>query len=176
MKKYSLLLLALLLLTTVGCTSKKIDGDVVTVTYALWVGLTMSIGSLVATVVGFFLKKHHYAGWFFLIFGPVSLLIFCPGFFTDRLTVTPEKLELRTGIWSMTKTVDIPWDKVKLISQEKKVTTGRRGRKDVNFDLEFNVENQGVISIRVNDLVLEAQDDIFKIIESRGIKYYDRSY
>jgi len=126
------LIAVFVLFGTSGCVRESSDGETLTVSYQLWVPVSVLLGGLVAAPIGWILhKKSIRFGRSLLILGPLAAVFFAPSLFRDRAVLDDESFSLRTGIWGMTAVHEIEFDElnqVTITEEERR----RRGRKSTN--------------------------------------------
>src|SRR5688572_10959682 len=90
----------LLVAAASGCVRQAEEASVKQFSYELWLPLGLLVGGIVAAPAGWYLRKS--AGrvaWALLIGGPVAALMFAPSLLRDRVTVSADSFDMRTGIW-----------------------------------------------------------------------------
>jgi|GEM_PF-1406428 len=171
---HPLLVVALLCLVLSGCTRKSVDGEVTTVVYETWVAILAILGGVGAAVLSFVFRSRGLQLWVLLIASVLATLLFLPFGFVDYVRVSPERLETRWGFWCFPTLHNIAFDDVRGVQLTKKVSSGRRGRKNTSYNLDFQLADGRVESISAtNDLVEEAVDEILQPLAERGIHLVD---
>lgn len=167
-------ILSLFLLCTLisGCVKRQETESSVVVSYEMWVGIAGVLGGFVASAIGWYLKNHGFRGWVFLIMAVAGTLTFSPFGFVDHVTITNDRLQTRWGFWCLPNVHDIVFSDVTSVNLSKKITSGRRGRKNVNYYLDFAKKDGTVESISAtNALVEEASEDIMAQLDQHGIPF-----
>lgn len=176
MMRKQLNLLALLLLTAVlcGCVKRETTESGVVVSYELWVAFSAILGGIAASAFGWYLKSHSVRGWVFLIVAVLGTVTFSPFGFVDHVTVDHDHLETRWGFWCFPTINKVAFSDVASVNLSKKITSGRRGRKNVNYYLDFAKKDGSVISISAtNSLMEEAAPDVLVELDSHSIPFQD---
>lgn len=157
-----------------GCTRKYADGDATVAVYQTWVGLSAVAGGLIATGVAAALRSKSAQVWVFLVIAALATVLFLPFGFVDYVRVTPDRLQTRWGIWLFPTVHDISFDEVRGLQLSKSISRGRRGRKNTNYNLDFQMADGRTESLSAtNDLIEEAIDEIMTPLRERGIFLVD---
>jgi hypothetical protein len=122
-----------------GCVKEDVRGDTSVFSYEGWVSGLVIVGGLVATPLGFAIrKKIPRLGWVLLIGGPILIVAVAPGMFLDKTVVDRDHFEASYGMWFAPSQVDVKFDE--LASMHLSAETkgfGRRRRTERNMDLTY---------------------------------------
>ncbi|HQX51764.1 MAG TPA: hypothetical protein PLR25_17725 [Planctomycetaceae bacterium] len=173
-KKLTILAMLIVCAALCGCVKREATDSGVIVSYEMWVGFAGVLGGIAATAFGWYLKSHSVRGWIFLIMAFLGTVTFSPFGFVDHVTVTHDRLQARWGFWCFPSTYDIAFADVSSVSLSKKITSGRRGRKNVSYNLDFSKRDGSVVSMTAtNSLMEEASEDIVAELDSHNIPFND---
>lgn len=169
-------LLAMLLFTVVlcGCVKRETSESGVVVSYEMWVGFAGILGGLAATLFGWYLKSHSIRGWIFLLIALIGTVTFSPFGFIDHVTIGHDHLQTRWGFWCFPTINDVAFADVAAVNLSKKITSGRRGRKETRYYFDFAKNDGSVVSITAtNALMEEAAQDILVELDNHNIPFND---
>ena len=151
-----------LLLLCTGCVNETVEGTTQTFTYELWVPISLLIGGLAATLIGWFFRDVlGRFGWALLVLGPLLAVFFAPSMFRDRAVVTETAFSLRTGIWGLTSVHEVEYDDLAMIRITLEESRGRRGRKRSNYYLVCKLNDGSEAKVPMNNKVAEAAAPAF---------------
>jgi hypothetical protein len=120
---------SLLALSAAGCVSQSTDGDLVSFHYAWWVTLGLLGGGFLAIPVGLLVRKRFArAGWTLVAAGPVVALLFAPSMYRERVQVSPDGLDVRSGFLGLTACQTVRFDGLRQIHIGQEITRGRAAR------------------------------------------------
>ena len=172
--RISALLFLVLCVSLSGCVKRQESETGVVVSYQMWVGFAGVLGGIAASTAGWFMKNRGFRGLVFLIVAVAGTVTFSPFGFVDHVTITNERLQSKLGFWCFPTTHDIAFADVASVTLSKKIKSGRRGRKETNYYLDFAKKNGTVESITAsNALVEEAGGDIMVQLDLHGIPFTD---
>ncbi|WP_442484867.1 hypothetical protein [Aeoliella sp. SH292] len=119
-----------------GCVEEKVDGTTHTFTYDWWIPTVMLLGGVLAIPIGLALRRTSSRfGWALIIGGPIAALGVAPSLFLDRSVVDDQHFSVRSGIWGMTAIHDVDYDQLAHVRYIVEESTGRRGRKNLDYYL-----------------------------------------
>lgn len=157
-----------------GCTNNRTEGSATIVTFEWWLPALIIVAGLVAIPVGLFVRKKSFYGWILLIGGPIAAVVFGPGFALDKVTVTPEAFHLRTGFWFSPTVREVKFADLSSVVITKTETRGRRGRKNVSYDLKCTKKSGGQEVIPLGTLMEEGGAEAFaKAAIASGVPIVD---
>lgn len=163
-----------LLVALAGCTNTRTDGPATVVTFEWWVPALIIVAGLVAIPVGLFVRRKSFYGWILLIGGPVAAAVFGPGFALDRVIVTPDVLTMRTGMWFDPTVREVRFADLSSVVITKTETRGRRGRKNISYDLKCTKKSGGQEVIPLGTLMEDGGAEAFaKAATASGVMIVD---
>lgn len=166
----------LLLVLFTGCVDTEDNAGVFKATYSLWVGVSAMVGGVLLTIGGWFWKQRDFRGWVLFIFGLVATITFLPFGFVDHVTITDQRLTSQWGFWVYPTTHEIEWDDVRNVTLTKEVSRGRRGRKNVSYELNFKLKSGTAQQLSATNSLMEASaEHIVDHLHERGIDVIDRT-
>jgi len=168
--KIALVFAALILLCVCGCVDTDESAGTFRATYSWWVGTAAIIGGLALAIVGWLWKQTSFRGWVLFIFALAGTIGLAPFGFVDQVTVTEERLQTKWGFWMAPTLHDIAFDDVAGVNLTKEITRGRRGRKDVKYNLVFRMKNGEADELTAtNALMKAALESIAGRLADRGV-------
>lgn len=175
-RRLSILAPILILVLFSGCVDTEDNAGVFKATYSWWVGASAMLGGILLTIGGWFWKQDDFRGWIFFIAALLATITFLPFGFVDHVTITDERLTSQWGFWVYPTTHNIEWDEVKNVTLTKEVTRGRRGRKNVSYNLNFRFKGGGVQHLSATNSLMEASaEHIVDHLHERGIDVIDNT-
>ena len=112
-----------------------------------------------------------------LLIGLVATITYLPFGFVDHVTIDDERLTSQWGFWVYPTKHEIIWDDVKSVTLTKEVTRGRRGRRNVSYNLNFNLTSGATQHLSATNALMEASaEHIVDHLHERGIEVLDRSF
>jgi len=172
--RLSIFLPLLLLVFFSGCVETEDQAGVFKATYAWWVGASAMLGGILLTIGGWFWKQDDFRGWIFFIAALMATVTFLPFGFVDHVTITDERLSSQWGFWVYPTTHEIEWDDVNRCTLTKKVSRGRRGRKNVSYELNFALKSGKTQHLSATNSLMEASaEHIVDHLHERGIEVFD---
>lgn len=164
-------ILAVLSCALGGCVTEVRQGDTSTFSFALWFPALVFLGSVAALVGGWFLRRKSARwGWALMLAAVLAGLLFAPGLFLDRATVSPEGFTLRTGFWFAptrheARFADLA--RIRLYAKERQTRRGRR----TDVSLLCSRKTGGIAVVPVGDLMKRGPvEKILDLAEERGIE------
>ncbi|BBO36572.1 hypothetical protein [Lacipirellula parvula] len=165
------LLLAAVALST-GCVRETTEGTAHVFQNELWVPIVTFLGGVAAAVGGWFVKAHSDRfGWTMIILGPIAALGLAPALFLDRVAIDDSGMSAKVGIWVFSAPLEVKYDNLAQVRLIKEETTGRRGRKNVNYSMLCEKKSGGEpTKVPLGNHVIEAAAPAFlEAVQQRGI-------
>ena len=166
----------MLLLLFVGCVKETTNGDTTYYAKEWWVWCSLTLGGIVAAVLGWLLRgTSDRIAWVLMVGGPVCGLILGPNAFVENATLTSSKFHLSTGIFG-SATHDVSFDELQGVTITMEVTTGRRGRKNQNYYLVCSEKSGKQSKLPMsNPLVEKALPKLAQQFADKGIPVIDQA-
>lgn len=148
-----------------------------TFTYQFWVPLSVFLGGIVATGVGWFGRKSSSRfGWGLFAVGIIGTLVFAPSTLRDRAVVDDDGFSLRTGIWGLTAVHDVKFQDLKMVRITSEEVRGRRGSKRTNYYMMCERKDGTTAKVPINAKVAQAALPYFvEKASQRGIPIVDET-
>ena len=166
----------LLPLALSGCIREAVEGDTIHVGYEWWVTAGWMVGGLVATPLGWLLRKTWgRIGWGLLIGGPIMLVFAAPTAWMTQAEVSPEGFKIATGFFGTTRH-EGRFDDITMLRQTSEEKRGRRGRKTTSHYLNYDRKSGQPEKFSLgNDVQFRAAELIVAIADEQGIPFVDQS-
>lgn len=165
-----LTLVALLVPLMSGCVEREVKGDVVEISFADWVPITVLLVGLAAAPIGIMLRQSWKKGmWLGLIMSPVLLFLVLPSMFLDYARIDSQHFEGRYGIWFAPTKFDLRYADLSHIDYVIFEQRGRRGRKSTKYRLDCVSKSGQVQKVSLGDMLKEARDDILARAAAAGV-------
>ena len=175
MRRFLWLLCGVIVLTACGCTQVEETDAMVRATYEPWVGFVSLIVGVVASVLGWLIRKDGWRSVLFLVFAVAATVLYAPFAFFDHVTVTQDKISTQWGFWLIPNVHEIKFDDVTHVILEKKTRTSRRGRRS-SYSLNFYLKDRSSQSLSAtNSLMEETAAALMAQLQSRGITIQDQT-
>lgn len=164
------LLLAAVALST-GCVRETTEGTTHVFQNELWVPIATFFGGVVAGVAGWFVKAHSARfGWTMIILGPIAAIGLAPALFLDRVTVDDSGISARLGVWIFSGPLEVKYADLAQVRLIKEESTGRRGRKNVNYSMMCEKKSGEPTKVPLgNDVIETAAPTFLEAVQQRGI-------
>lgn len=175
-RRLAALILALAAGLAAGCTQETRDGDTTVVSFEPWVGAAGLLAGVAAVPVGLLVRRWRAGlGWGLVVVGPLLAVLVAPGVFMDKVTVSPERFRLETGLWFDRTIREARYADVVHMALTAEERVGRRGR-SVSYTLECRTRSGGVVAVPVGDLMKRGGlDRIVEMARLQGVPVEDRT-
>lgn len=161
---------AFLLMCVTGCTQKVADAGTVVCSYQWWVGPVSLLVGVGLTAAGWANRKDGIRAILFLVVAAALTVGFAPFGFFDKVVVDKDHMESRWGLWCYPTTHHVRFDDVTTVRFTSEESTGRRGRRKINYYYEFNLKSGQIEKVTAdNSLMEEAAGDLIAQLQQRGI-------
>ncbi len=155
-----------------GCVKEMPVAGGSAFTFELWVPAGLVVAGLVGLAIGALLLKRRrwIAGIVVGLLGLFGLVVFGPGLFQDKVTVTDERFELTVGFWFAPTVHRISLADGAGIEGTAEEKTGRRGRKTTDFKVVFKQTSGPSETVPVGDLMKRgAYNRLLEVAGQKGI-------
>ena len=144
-----------------GCTKTRTVGDATVITFEWWVTAAALAACVAAVPVGLLVRRRSFWGWILLVGGPVVGVVVVPMLALDKVTVAPDQFHLTTGFWFAPTDRSVRFSELQTVTVTKTETRGRRGRKNVSYDLKCLKKGGGTEVIPIGTLMEEGGFEAF---------------
>ena len=158
-----------------GCTQVEKTDSMVRATYEPWVGFVSLTAGVLASGLGWLIRKDGWRSVLFLVFAVAGTVLVAPFAFFNHVTVTQDKLTTQWGSWLIPDVQEIKFDDVTHVILEKKTRVSRRGR-GTSYSLKFYFKDRSSVSLSATSALMEeTADALVTQLENRGISIQDQT-
>ena len=144
-----------------GCVQATSEGEATVFTYEWWVPVACILGGIALAVGGVLLRKRGLWAWIAVLGGLGLALILAPNLYCERVSVSPVGATLKVGFFFSPKTAEVTFADLKSISVTKTESRGRRGRKNVSYQLRCLKADGTTIEFPIGTLMEEGGVEAF---------------
>jgi hypothetical protein len=182
MKKFQFFALATLPFILSGCIDKKIEGDSVTYSTALWVTLALIFGGCALIFGSRFVPKRT-DGWYrfskrirlTMIFVGAACLYISLAAVNDRVIISPSGFTETTGLIGMSHVHEVRFKDLEKIEITKEVS-GIGRNKTTNYFLVCYEKSGGIKKVPASSQSMQAAfGDIIRTLQGTGIPVFNKT-
>jgi hypothetical protein len=160
-----------------GCIRESVNGSETVYQNELWVSISMILGGLVLTPLGWFLRtKNGRFGWAFMILGLLLAFGFGPSALTDKVTVNDSALHVHSGFWVAPTDVSVKFDDVQSVRVTSETKRTRRGGRRTNYYFNFDMKSGPSQKVQMDTLLMRgASERVAEAMNKQDIPIVDLS-